>query len=117
MLDLFDVVVTSMFSDAKAAGQKDRLGSIRDLDAAALKLKQACAVLLDETTSNAGVRRAVFSLVTREELAEAVVLIDNLARPRFQPSGTNAVGAEPGRFLSSSTARICRSFALNVDSP
>jgi TnpA family transposase len=80
VLDLFDVVVTAMFSDAKAVGQKDRLGSIRDLDAAAQKLKQACAVLLDGTTSNAGVRRAVFSLVTREELVEAVAQIDNLTR-------------------------------------
>jgi hypothetical protein len=41
VLDLFDVVVTRMFSDAKVIGQKDRLGSIRDLDAAAQKLKQA----------------------------------------------------------------------------
>jgi len=82
VLDLFDVVVTGMFADAKAAGQRERLGSIRDLDAAALKLKQACAVLLDDTTSNAGVRRTVFSLVSREELAEAVARIDSLARPR-----------------------------------
>lgn len=81
VLDLFDVVVTGMFSDAKAAGQKDRLGSIRDLDAAAMKLKQACVVLLDDTTSNAGVRPAVFSLISRAELAEAISQIDNLARP------------------------------------
>ncbi len=81
VLDLFDVVVTGMFSDAKAAGQKDRLGSIRDLDAAAMKLKQACVVLLDDTTSNAGVRPAVFSLISRAELAEAIAQIDNLARP------------------------------------
>jgi len=81
VLDLFDVVVTGMFADAKAAGQRERLGSIRDLDAAALKLKQACAVLLDDTTSNARVRPAVFSLVSRAELAEAIAQIDSLARP------------------------------------
>ncbi len=81
VLDLFDVVVTGMFSDAKSVGQKDRLGSIRCLDAAAQKLKQACAVLLDETTSNAGVRPAVFSLISRAELAEAVAQIDTLTRP------------------------------------
>ena len=81
VLDLFDVVVTGMFADAKATGQRERLGSIRDLDAAALKLKQACAVLLDDTTPNAGVRPAVFSLVSRVELAEAVARIDSLARP------------------------------------
>ena len=82
VLDLFDVVVTGMFADAKAVGQRERLGSIHDLDAAALKLKQACAVLLDNTTSNAGVRRTVFSLVSREELTEAVARIESLARPR-----------------------------------
>jgi hypothetical protein len=81
VLDLFDVVVTGMFADAKAVGQRERLGSIRDLDAAALKLKQACAVLLDDTTSNARVRPTVFSLVSREELSEAVARIDSLARP------------------------------------
>ena len=66
VLDLFDVVVTGMFADAKAAGQRERLGSIRDLDAAALKLKQVCAVLLDDTTSNAQVRPVVFNLVSRD---------------------------------------------------
>jgi len=55
--DLFDDVVTGMFADAKAVGQRERLRSIHDLDAADLKLKQACAVLLDDTTSNARVRR------------------------------------------------------------
>ncbi len=81
LLDLFDVVVTGMFADAKVAGQKDRLGSIRDLDAAAMKLKQACTVLLDEATSNAEIRRVVFGLISREELIEAITQIDNLARP------------------------------------
>jgi hypothetical protein len=60
VLDLFDVVVTDMFAAAKVAGQKDRLGSIRDIDAAALMLRQACAVLLDDDTPDRAVRRAVF---------------------------------------------------------
>lgn len=113
MLDLFDVVVTRMFADAKAAGQKDWLGSIRDLDAAALKLHKACTVLLDDKTPNAGVRRAVFDLMSRNELAEAMAQIDTLTRPaddqyfkelraqhrrlRFLPSMLRAVsfGAAP----------------------
>ena len=73
VLDLFDVVVTRMFADAKAAGQKDRLGSIRDLDAAALLLRQACAVLLDEDTPDRAVRRAVFEHISREEIGRAHV--------------------------------------------
>ena len=81
VLDLFDVVVTDMFAAAKVAGQKDRLGSIRDLDAAALMLRQACAVLLDDDTPNRAVRRTVFERISREELAEAIARIDNLTRP------------------------------------
>jgi TnpA family transposase len=81
VLDLFDVVVTAMFADAKAAGQKERLSSIRDLDAAALMLRQACAVLLDENTPDGAVRQAVFERISREELAEAMAQIDGLARP------------------------------------
>ena len=113
MLDLFDVVVTGMFADAKAAGQKDRLGSIRDLDAAAMILRKACTVLLDDKTPNAGVRRAVFDLMSKNELSDAMAQIDALARPsddqyfkelraqhrrlRFLPSMLRAVsfGAAP----------------------
>jgi len=81
VLDLFDVVVTDMFADAKATGQKERLGSIRDLDAAALLLRQACAILLDETTPDRAVRRTVFDSIRREDLADAVAQIDSLTRP------------------------------------
>lgn len=81
VLDLFDVVVTNMFADAKMAGEKDRLSSIRDLDAAALLLRQACAVLLDDTTPDNNVRQVVFEYVTREQLAAAVTQIESLARP------------------------------------
>ena len=81
VLDLFDVVVTKMFTDAKTIGQKDRLGSIRDLDAAALTLRQACAILLDDSTPDQAVRQSVFACVPREKLAAAIAQIDSLARP------------------------------------
>jgi TnpA family transposase len=118
VLDLFDVVVTGMLASAKFAGQRERLGSIRDLDAAALKLRQACAVVLDEGTPDDAVRQAVFDLVSREDLAEAMARIESLARPqddqyfkelraqhrrlRFLPSllRTISFGAAPaGRFV------------------
>jgi hypothetical protein len=81
VLNLFDVVVTGMFADAKAAGQKERLGDICDLDAAALLLRQACAVLLDESTPDRAVRHTVFETISREDLAEAMARIDSLTRP------------------------------------
>ena len=82
VLDLFDVVTTAMFADAKHDGQKARLGSIRELDAAALKLSEACAVLFDEGTPDDAVRQAVFALVPRDDLAGAMKRIESLARPQ-----------------------------------
>jgi hypothetical protein len=79
VLDLFDVVVTGMLANARFAGQRERLGSIRDLDAAALKLRQACAIVLDEGTPDDAVRQAVFDLVSREA---AMARIESLARPQ-----------------------------------
>ena len=81
VLDLLDIVVTKLFSDAAAVGKKTRLRTIRDLDAAALKLRHAGAVLMDDTVDDAAVRAAAFAKVTRADLAHALEQIDLLIRP------------------------------------
>lgn len=81
VLDLFDVVVTKLFSDAAAVGKKTRLRTIRDLDAAALKLRQAGTVLMDDTVDDAAVRATAFALVPRQDFAHALEQIDLLIRP------------------------------------
>lgn len=81
VLDLLDVVVTKLFSDAAAVGKRARLRTIRDLDAAALKLRRAGAVLIDDTIKDAAVREAAFAAVPREAFAAALNQIDLLVRP------------------------------------
>jgi TnpA family transposase len=81
VLDLLDIVVTKLFSDAAAVRKKTRLRTIRDLDAAALKLRHAGAVLMDDTVDDAAVRAAAFAKVTRADLAHALEQIDLLIRP------------------------------------
>ncbi len=81
VLDLFDVVVTKLFSDAAAVGKRTRLRTIRDLDAAALKLREAGAVLMDDTIDDAAVRATAFALVPRVDFAHALAQIDLLIRP------------------------------------
>src|SRR5262249_28942964 len=54
---------------------------LRDLDAAALQLRDVCTVLLDEACSPARVRSLAFARVPRPQLAEAVALVERLARP------------------------------------
>ncbi len=48
VLDLFDIVVTQIFSDAQKAGREARMRGLRDLDAAALTLSQGWGLLLKQ---------------------------------------------------------------------
>jgi len=81
VLDLLDIVVTKLFTDAAKVGKRIRLRTIRDLDAAALKLRQAGAVLMDDTVEDAAVRQAAFAIVSRDAFATALEQIDALVRP------------------------------------
>ena len=56
VLDLFDIVVTALFANAAEVGKHTRLRTIRDLDGAALQLRQASGVLMDDTAEDGAVR-------------------------------------------------------------
>ena len=80
-LDLLDILITEIFTDATKAGEKARLRTIKDLDAAAMQLGQACHLLLDTNVPDAEVRAAVFSIVKRENLEAALFEMESLVRP------------------------------------
>ncbi len=81
VLDLFDIVATTLFTDAAKVGKKARLRTIRDLDAAALQLRRAGGVLMDEAVKDDVVREAAFAIVPRARLAAALEQIDAIVRP------------------------------------
>ena len=81
VLDLFDIVVTALFTDAAKVGKKARLRTLRDLDAAALQLRQAGGVLMDDAVEDGSVRGAAFAIVPRAMLAAALEQIDAIVRP------------------------------------
>ena len=81
VLDLFDIVVTTLFTDAAKVGKKARLRTIRDLDAAALQLRRAGGVLMDDAVDDGAVRQAAFAIVPRTTLAAALAQIDAIVRP------------------------------------
>ena len=81
VLDLFDIVVTTLFAEAAKVGKRTRLRTIRDLDAAALQLRHAGGVLMDDTVEDGAVRQAAFAVVPREMLAAALEQIDIIVRP------------------------------------
>jgi hypothetical protein len=85
VLDLLDVIVTKIWTDAVQKGRAARLRGLGDLDAAALTLKAACAVILDKKISNTELRKAIFAAVPTEVLEAAMAQIDTLARPPDDP--------------------------------
>jgi hypothetical protein len=68
VLDLFDIVVTTLFTDAAKVGKKARLRTIRDLEAAALQLRRAGGVPMDDAVEDVVVREAAFAIVPRAML-------------------------------------------------
>src|ERR1700730_7146054 len=60
-----DILITEIFADATRAGEKARLRTIKDLDEAAGRLGQVCALLLDPSVADSALREAVFAVVKR----------------------------------------------------
>jgi len=56
VLDLLDQLITAMLARVARAGQQRRLRTLKDLDRAALLLRQACLVLLDPGCADRRVR-------------------------------------------------------------
>src|SRR3546814_9933448 len=56
VIDLFDAVSTKMFSNARINAKEARMRSLRDLDAASLRLRDVGAVLLDDSIGDTEVR-------------------------------------------------------------
>ncbi|MCP4304390.1 MAG: Tn3 family transposase, partial [bacterium] len=80
-LDVLDMLITEIAAEAKRLGQKKRLRSLRDLDQAALALREACAVLLDPAIPDGEVRTAVFQRIPETRMRQAIETVDALARP------------------------------------
>ncbi len=80
-LDLFDWLIGSILTKSKSDGEKERLRTLKDLDAAALRLTQAGEVLLDLSQKDVDVRKLVFEIVSAEQLALAVAKVKALVRP------------------------------------
>ena len=80
-LDVFDLLMSDILRDAKRLGDRARLRTLKDLDAAALDLRAACEILLDDSLPDAEVRNAVFAHLTRARLENAAERVAALARP------------------------------------
>ena len=84
VLDLFDIVVTRIFVDAQNVGREARMRGLRDLDAAALTLRQGWGLLLEQGGGGDPLE-AVFAAVPRDVIEAAMSRVDALARPPDDP--------------------------------
>jgi len=80
-LDVLDLLVTELLNQSKRAGKKERLRTIHDLDAAAIKLNEACKVIFDDGFNDEEIRNTVFSRIPREQLMMASATVETLTRP------------------------------------
>lgn len=80
-LDVLNLLVKDILSKSQKEGKKNRLRTIKDLDAAALQLATACRVLLNPTTEDNRVREEVWQRLTPEQLGEAIADVEDIARP------------------------------------
>jgi TnpA family transposase len=80
-LDLLEHLITQYLARAERKGKKERLCTLRDLDAAAYRLKEACQVILDPSSADSELRARVFARVPRIQLEQDVVTVTELTRP------------------------------------
>jgi len=80
VLTVLDQLLGALLSRVMRQGERARLRTLRDLDAAALRLREACQVLLDYGYRDPAVREAAFARVAAEDLAEAVAVVAALTR-------------------------------------
>jgi len=81
VLDVFDTFFTTLCIDARQAGIKKRIRTIKDLDAAALQLATIGAMVLDPTLTNADLRSAVLTIFTADEITSTLEQVADLAQP------------------------------------
>ena len=74
--------ITGIAGDAKKNGQKKRLRTLKDLDKSALMLARVCEQVINENTADVQLRKAIYTLISREKLMESIAIVNHLARPK-----------------------------------
>jgi len=81
-LDVFDALTSDILARAEREGRKNRLRTLKDLDAAALILADLSAMVLDEEHyTDALLRAEAFRHISRTSLIEATQMVRTLTRP------------------------------------
>lgn len=82
VLDVLDMLLQRLFSNAMKEDKKQRLRTIKDLDKAATVLAKACQMLLDAKSSDRNLQSKVFKSIPREDLLQETKSVGKLVRPQ-----------------------------------
>ena len=81
VLEILELLTKELLSKSVREGKKERLRTLKDLDAAALKLSTACSLLLDPESDPAKIRDNILSQIPQNQLTQAIEKVESLARP------------------------------------
>lgn len=79
-VDVLDQLIANLVRKSAYRGKEQRMRTLKDLDAAALRLCSACELILDPELSDADLRNEIFSIVSTSDLQSAVNTVFSLAR-------------------------------------
>ena len=80
-LTVLELLTKELLSKSASQGKKERLRTLKDLDAAALTLSVACAILIAPEREATQLREEIFAQVSSVQLAAAVEQVESIARP------------------------------------
>ncbi len=79
-LDIFDMLITHITTQAKKVSRQKRLRTLKDLDESALLLAEVCRLILDEENIEINeLRNSIFDTVNQETLAASIATVKSLA--------------------------------------
>jgi TnpA family transposase len=79
-VDLLHQFIGTKLLRAEHIGERERLRTLRDLDASALRMRETCLIILDPLYADAELRTAIFARVPREQLEKDVATVATLSR-------------------------------------
>lgn len=80
-LDVLDLLISNIAGEAKLIGRRERLRTLKDLDKAALVIAEVCELIVSEEIDSKDLRDEIFARVSKEQLAESITAVTELARP------------------------------------
>ncbi len=80
-LDVLTQLLKELCRRAEKRTTTHRLRTLRDLDTAALRLREACAILLDPAYPDQALRETIFARIPEEALLDAATTVADLTRP------------------------------------